>query len=116
MQTQSDQVPLALSVVRDTLRDFLEKGPTEKELTLAKQNIVGGFPMRIDSNRKIHEYLGLIGFYRLPLTYLDDYVKNVERVTADEIKKAFLRHIDSEKLVTVVVGAGDGSSAAKAAN
>lgn len=115
MQTQSDQVTLALSVVRDTLRQFLDKGPTEKELTLAKQNIIGGFPMRIDSNRKIHEYLGLIGFYRLPLTYLDDYVKNVERVTAVEIKQAFSRHVDPRKLVTVVVGASDGSSAAGAA-
>lgn len=115
MQTQSDQAALALTVVRDTLRDFLEKGPTDKELTLAKQNLVGGFPMRIDSNRKILEYLGLIGFYRLPLTYLETYVNNVERVTAEEIRQAFSRHVDPAKLVTVVVGAGNGAPAAQAA-
>jgi zinc protease len=66
MQTRRDQAEQALEVVRDTLREFIDKGPTEKEVVAAKQNIVGGFPMRIDSNRKIHEHLILIGYYNLP--------------------------------------------------
>ncbi|MEK6592052.1 MAG: pitrilysin family protein [Pseudomonadota bacterium] len=107
MQTQRDQAQEALSVVDKTLRDFVAGGPTAQELTAAKQNIIGGFPLRIDSNRKLHEYLGVIGFYRLPLTYLGDFVKNVERVTAADIKNAFARHIDPDKLVTVVVGAAE---------
>jgi zinc protease len=107
MQTQRDQAQEALAVVQKTLRDFLAGGPTAQELTAAKQNIIGGFPLRIDSNRKIHEYLGLIGFYRLPLSYLEDFVKSVERVTATDIKSAFARRIDPEKLVTVVVGAAE---------
>lgn len=107
MQTQRDQAQEALAVVQKTLRDFIRDGPTENELTAAKQNIVGGFPLRIDSNRKIHSYLALIGFYRLPLTYLDDFVKNVESVSAAGIKSAFARRIDPDKLVTVVVGAAE---------
>jgi len=107
MQTQRDQAQEALAVVQKTLRDFIDDGPTEKELTAAKQNIVGGFPLRIDSNRKIHGYLALIGFYRLPLTYLDDFVKNVESVSVAGIKSAFARRIDPDKLVTVVVGAAE---------
>jgi len=107
MKTQRDQAQEALLVVRKTLSDFINDGPTEKELTAAKQNIVGGFPLRIDSNRKIHGYLAVIGFYRLPLTYLDDFVKNIESVTTAGIKSAFARHIDPDKLVTVVVGAAE---------
>lgn len=105
MQTRRDQVDEALAVVRKTLRDFVSNGPTEQELQAARQNIVGGFPMRIDSNRKIHEYLALIGFYGLPISYLEDFVGNVERVTIADIKAAFARHVDPDKLVTVVVGA-----------
>jgi len=105
MQTRRDQATEALAVVRKTLRDFVSNGPTEKELMAAKQNIVGGFPMRIDSNRKIHGYLSVIGFYGLPLTYLEDFVGNVERVTVADIKAAFARRVDPDKLVTVVVGA-----------
>lgn len=107
MQTKREQAPEALAVVQKTLREFLANGPTAQELEAAKQNITGGFPLRIDSNRKIHEYLEVIGFYRLPLSYLDDFVGNVERVTAADVKSAFARRIDPDKLVTVVVGAAE---------
>lgn len=105
MQTRRDQADEALDVVRKTLSDFVSNGPTPQELQAAKQNIVGGFPMRIDSNRKIHGYLGVIGFYGLPLSYLEDFVGNVERVTVADIRAAFKRRVDPDKLVTVVVGA-----------
>jgi len=104
LQTQRDQAGEALEVVRRTLRDFVSGGPTEQELRAAKLNIIGGFPLRIDSNRKIHEYLAVIGFYRLPLSYLEDFVGNVERVTVAAIREAFARRIDPERMVTVVVG------------
>lgn len=111
VQTKREQAREALAVVEKTLRDFIADGPAETELTAAKQNIIGGFPLRIDSNRKIHEYLALIGFYRLPLTYLDDFVKNVERVTVADIKGAFARHVNPDRLVTVVVGAPEDKTA-----
>jgi len=107
MQTQRDQAGQALEVVRKTLRDFVADGPTAAELTAAKQNIVGGFPLRIDSNRKILDYLEVIGFYRLPLTYLEDFVKNVEQVTAADIRAAFQRRVHPDRMVTVVVGPGE---------
>lgn len=105
MQTQRDQAQGALKVVNELLRDFVARGPTEAELKAAKQNIIGGFPLRIDSNAKIHGYLSLIGTYRLPLAYLDEFVKNVDRVTVADIKDAFARRIHPERMVTVVVGA-----------
>jgi zinc protease len=114
MQTRKDQAKEALEVTMKTLRDYIASGPTAQELDDAKKNLIGGFPLRIDSNRKIHDYLTVIGFYKLPLTYLDDFVKNIERVTAADIKRAFAARVDPGKLVTVVVGAEEGSSAAAA--
>lgn len=105
LQTKKEQADEALEVVRAVLREFIERGPAEKELAQARQNLVGGFPLRIDSNRKILDYLALIGFYRLPLSYLDDFVKNVERVTVADIKRAFAQRIQPEHMVIVVVGA-----------
>ncbi|MFZ9562397.1 MAG: M16 family metallopeptidase [Burkholderiales bacterium] len=112
MQTRRDQAGQALAVVRSTLREFIDKGPTPEEVVAAKQNIVGGFPMRIDSNRKIHDYLAMIGFYGLPVDYLETFVANIERVTAGDIKAAFARRVDPDRLVTVVVGAGHDQTAA----
>ena len=105
LQTKREQADEALAVVRKTLRDFIAKGPTEDELNKAKQNLVGGFPLRLDSNKKILDYLTVIGFYRLPLTYLDDFTAKVEKVTVAQVKDAFARRIKPENMVTVVVGA-----------
>jgi zinc protease len=104
MQTKGEQAAQALDVARKTVAEYVAKGPTAKELADAKKNIIGGFPLRIDSNRKIHEYLAVIGFYRLPLTYLDDFTKNVERVTAEQVRAAFQRHVHPDRMITVVVG------------
>ena len=104
MSTKGEQAREALTVAQKTLADFVASGPTAKEVAAAKKNIIGGFPMRIDSNRKIHEYLAVIGFYRLPLTYLDDFTKRVEAVTADQIKAAFQKRVHPERMITVVVG------------
>ncbi|WP_292979929.1 M16 family metallopeptidase [Nitrosomonas sp.] len=105
LQTKKEQAEQALQLTQKTLKDFVEQGPTEEELEAARQNIVGGFPLRIDSNSKILGYLGVIGFYNLPLTYLEDYVRAVEKVTVAQIKDAFQRRINPDGMVTVVVGA-----------
>jgi zinc protease len=110
LQTKKEQADEALKLVRNTLSDFIAKGPTEKELLAAKQNIIGGFPMRIDSNRKILDYLSVIGFYDLPLTYLDDFTHNIDSVTVAQIRQAFARHVDPQAMATVIVGAPEGAA------
>ena len=110
LQTKKEQADEALQLVRKTLAEFIANGPTEKELLAAKQNIVGGFPMRIDSNRKILDYLSIIGFYDLPLTYLDDFTGKVEKVTVAQIRDAFARHVDPQAMATVIVGAPEGAA------
>ncbi|MBW8362941.1 MAG: hypothetical protein K0M39_00095, partial [Rhizobium sp.] len=104
LQTKLAQTDDALKVARTTLRQFITEGPSEAELKQAKDNLTGGFPLRIDSNRKILEYLSLIGFYKLPLDYLDTWVDKVNAVDVATVKQAFARHIDPDKLVTVIVG------------
>jgi len=105
LQTKKEQADEALQLVRSTLEEFISKGPTDKELQAAKQNIVGGFPLRIDSNSKIIGYLSIIGFYDLPLTYLDDFTSKVEHVSVAQVRDAFARHIDPQAMATVIVGA-----------
>lgn len=106
LQTKLEQTDDALKVAQATLRQFIADGPSEAELTQAKSNLTGGFPLRIDSNRKILDYLSVIGFYNLPLDYLDTWVQQVDAVDVAAVKQAFARRIDPDQLVTVVVGTG----------
>ncbi len=108
-QTRNDQVDEALEVIRATLDNFIKNGPTADELDAVKRNITGGFPLRIASNNKILNYIAMIGFYNLPLDYLDHFNAQIEAVTAAQIRDAFARRIHPESMVTVLVG-GDGQA------
>ncbi len=107
LQTKKEQANDALKVVNETLKGFIKNGITDKELKAAKSNITGGFPMRLDSNKEILGYVAMIGFYKLPLTYLDDFNKEVNKVTAAQIKDAFNRRLNLEHFTSVIVGASD---------
>lgn len=107
LQTRRDQANEALKRVRDVIAEFVAKGPTETELKAAKKSLIGGFPLRIDTNRKLLEQLAVVGFYRLPADWLDTYPARLEAVTLDQVRSAFARRIATDKLATVVVGATD---------
>ena len=104
LQTRNDQVDEALQVLLRQLDAFVKNGPSEKELEAAKKNLTGGFPLRIDSNSDIMGYLSMIGFYGLPLDYLQTYNDKIMAVTPEQIKEAFQRHLSTDKFVTVMVG------------
>jgi len=105
LQTQKEQTDKALAVVRDTLTAYLRDGPTPAELKAAKDNLIGGFALRIDNNRKILDNIAVIGFYRLPLDYLDTWTAKVAQVSIADIRAAFGRKIAPDRLATVIVGA-----------
>jgi zinc protease len=104
LQTRNDQADQALSVLRETLQHFIQDGPTTDELQRAKDNIIGGFALRLDSNSKITENLAVMGFYGLPLDYLDRFIERVEAVTLEQVQDAFQRRVHPERLIVVRVG------------
>ena len=108
LQTRNEQTDKALKVMMETAKKFIVEGPTDKELEAAKQNIVGGFVLRIDNNRKIAEYVATIGFYGLPLDYLNTFTAKVQTVTVADIVKAFKARVDPARFQTVLVGGAAG--------
>ncbi len=104
LQTRPDQAKQAVDVVQQVLADFVANGPTEAELKAAKDNLIGGFALRIDSNRKLLDNVANIAWNDLPLDYLATWAGRVEKVTAADVKAAFARKLQPGKMVTVVVG------------
>jgi zinc protease len=114
LQTRTSSAKEALDVTRNEVRRFVTQGPTAKELDAAKKNLTGGFPLRISSNKKIVGYIAMIGFYGLPLDYLDTFSSKVDAVTVNDIKDAFQRRVNPDKMVTVLVGKVNGAKAGTA--
>jgi zinc protease len=104
LQTRPDQAAQALAVARQVVEDFVAQGPTEAELKAAKDNLIGGFALRIDSNRKLLDNVASIAWNHLPLDYLDRWPEQMARVSADDVRRAFARVLQPGRMVTVVVG------------
>lgn len=103
-QTQNSRKDESLKTINKYLREFIKNGPTEKQLTQAKMNLSGSFPLGFASNSSIAGWLGNIGFYNMPLDYLDSYQENINKVTKADIIAAFQKALNPEKMITVTVG------------
>ena len=104
MQTRQDQADKAVTLLREELQKLLSHGPTENEVADSKANIIGGFALKIDSNAKMTEYLAMIGFYRLPLSYLADFNQHIAAISRDQVIDALKRRIHPQRLITVRTG------------
>lgn len=105
LQTRPDQAVEAVKVSREVVDSFVAQGPTAEELRAAKDNLIGGFALRIDSNRKLLDNVASIAWNQLPLDYLETWTRAVEKVSVEDVRAAFARKLQPAKMVTVIVGA-----------
>lgn len=104
LQTRPDQAAQAVAVAQEVVQGFVRQGPTESELQAAKSNLVGGFALRIDSNRKLLDNVANIAWNGLSLDYLNTWTRQIERVSTADVQRAMARVLQPERMVTVVVG------------
>ena len=86
------------------LKNYVKNGPSEDELKAAKNYLNGSFPLSLASNKVIASLILRMNFYHLPANYLDTYLDNINKVTREDIKRAFQQELNPEKLLQVTVG------------
>ena len=104
LQTRAELGDGTLKLVQDILRDYLKTGPTQQELDNAKREQAGSFPLSNASNASIVGQLGAIGFYDLPLSWMEDFQQQSQALTVEQVKAAMNKHLDADKLVIVTAG------------
>lgn len=104
MQTKTEQTQQALSLLDQELRKYVDNGPDEEELANSMSNITGGFPLKIDGNSKLLGYISMIGFYDLPIDYLDNFLENIKAIDVNKVNDALSQRVHPDRMVTVIVG------------
>jgi zinc protease len=105
LQTKGDQATLALEVMNSTIANFIANGATPSELQAAKANLVNGFPLRIDNNRKLLDNVSSIAWNDLPLGTLETWTTKVDAVTLEQVSAAFQKYLAMDRMKIVVLGA-----------
>ncbi|ROL90437.1 peptidase M16 [Pseudomonas chlororaphis] len=104
LQTRAEMSEGTLKLVQDVLADYLKTGPTQKELDDAKRELAGSFPLSTASNADIVGQLGAIGFYNLPLSYLEDFMQQSQSLTVEQVRDVLNKHLSADKIVIVTAG------------
>lgn len=104
LSTRNQQAKKALAIIQNVLRTYIEQGPTDEEMTAAKQYLTGSFPLSLSGNRSIAITLLRVAFYHLPADFLDTYIDHINGVTSEQVKQAFQQQVNPDKLLLVTVG------------
>ncbi len=110
LQTRADQAGQALKVVEDVLRDMAAGRITKRELAEAKANLIGSFAHRMDSNAKRVRLMSMVGFYDLPLDYLQTWTRHVRAVSLDEVRHQAQVYLSPQAWNHIIVGPAAGSA------
>jgi zinc protease len=113
--TKQGSVNDAIGVVRDTLKDFAENGPTDKELADAKTYLTGSFPLSFSSNVGIVGELNGFQQVGLPIDYVQKRNALIEAVTVADVKRAARRIFGPRGLTIVIAGTPGAAQPAKPA-
>ncbi|MGH7798906.1 MAG: M16 family metallopeptidase [Candidatus Binatia bacterium] len=104
MQTKNETALEAIRIAKEEIRRIREQPVSEQELSDAKDYLIGSFPLRLDTNRKVASFLAQVEYYQLGLDYPERYADLIGKVTREDVQRAAKQYLHPEKLITVVVG------------
>jgi zinc protease len=101
--TENDSTMSAIRASIRVIKDFRANGPTENEFTNAKNFYNGFYPMGLETPDQVAREIIKIKLYGLPINYIQDFTKNVQKVTKAQVQQAAQKYIDPDNLVFSVV-------------
>jgi zinc protease len=103
MQTKNETALEAIRIAKAEIRRMREELVTEEELSDAKDYLIGSFPLRFDTNRKVANFLAQVEYFQLGLDYPERYADFIKKVTREDVQHVAQKYLKPETLITVIV-------------
>ncbi len=103
LQTKVESVEFALKLIREVVNEFAEQGPTEEELSQAKKALIESLPSLFDSPEATAVIFAKGELVGKTYDHYLDYVKEINAVTADQVKAMVKKYFDMDKMTTSIV-------------
>jgi zinc protease len=104
-QTRTAEVPKVIEIMREELARMTREPVTERELKLAKDYLIGSFPLRLDTSSKVADFVVAVEEQGLGLDYADRYKERVAKVTAADVQRVAAKYFAPDSFNRVIVGA-----------
>ena len=103
LQTKNESANTAIVEILKQAEGIMEEYVSDEELTDAKSYLTGSFKRRLDTTRKIADFIASIEFYNLGLDYDKKYPDYINAVTKDDLLRVAKKYLATENFVLVVV-------------
>ncbi|MBA3071014.1 MAG: insulinase family protein, partial [Nitrospirae bacterium] len=103
VQTKNESANTATEEILKQIEKIREEKVSDEELSGAKDYLTGSFPRRLDTSRKIADFLATVEFYNLGLDYAEKYVSFINAVTKEDVQRVAGKYLDAENFVLIVV-------------
>ncbi len=104
LQTRIDSVDDAVKLVKEEMTRMSQTTVADRELQVAKSFLIGSFPLRLDTSRKVADLLIGIEEYGLGLEYPEHFMREIGKVSAGDVQRVAARYMDPVTFSSVTVG------------
>jgi len=103
-QTRTAEAPKVVAMIREELARMGRELVGDRELALAKQYLIGSFPLRLDTSGKVADFLVAVEDRGLGLDYADRYKERIAKVTAADVQRVAVKYFPPTSFDLVIVG------------
>jgi zinc protease len=99
--TRNAETAGTIKLVLDEIAKMRASGPTQAELTAAKNNLIGGYGLHLETGEDLASNLIGAELDGLDAEFVAKYPERLNAVTLDDAKRAAAKHLDPRALVIV---------------
>lgn len=103
MQTKNASVDDAIVRARQQVETIRTTPVSAAELEEARRYLTGSYPLRLDSNAKIADFIAQCWFFGLGLNYADVYIQRVNAVGGEDVLRVARQYLHPDRFIEVVV-------------
>ncbi len=102
-----------ITSTRREIEKWWKEGVTPAELAARKTNMIGSYQVGLSTTEGMGNAMLQTVNRGKPLSWLDDYPRMIQALTAEQVNAAIRRHVDPQKLVLVEAGTFEATPAVK---
>ena len=104
MQTKNQSARESIALVLREMERIRKELVSEEEIGRAKAYLVGSFPLRVDTQSELANFLTQVEYYGLGLNYPEKYPSLINSVTREDLLRAGKMYLHPEEIILVIVG------------
>jgi zinc protease len=103
MQTKNESAADAIRLARAEVERIRTEEVSDEELDDAIRYLTGSYPLRLDSNANIADFVAQVWLHDLGFDYADRYIERVKAVKKEDVLRVAKKYLHPDDFVEVIV-------------